>query len=84
MLFIGLIQHQKTNKRLSIKDIHRSQGGVVQCRHFVGRWFFKCERPHILVQRTSKCSKFKVCLHGQGGVGWARADIRRTRGGFNF
>jgi len=28
--------------------------------------FFKCGRPHFLMQKTSDFSKFMVCPHGQG------------------
>jgi len=30
--------------------------------------------------KTSNFSKFMVCPHGQGGGGWASADIFRTTG----
>jgi len=52
-------------KGLSIKDV-RSQGEFVQCGHFSDKGsFFKCERPHFLVQKSSNFSKFMVCPHGQ-------------------
>jgi len=44
-------------KKLPIKDVRIKGGGlgVAQCRHFVdkGERFFKCGRPHFLVQKTS-------------------------------
>jgi len=57
-------------KGLSIKDI-RSRGDFVQCGHFAdkeGGGFFRCRRPHFLVQKTSNFVKFMVCSQGQGGL----------------
>jgi len=40
----------------------------VQYRHFSdNRGFFRCGRPHFLVQKTSDFSKFMVCPLRQGG-----------------
>jgi len=33
-----------------------------------GEGFFRCGRPHFLVQKTLDFSKFMVCPHGQGEV----------------
>jgi len=57
-------------------------GEVVQYGHFsdnVG--FFRCGRHSIWRKKISDFSKFIVCLHGQGegGEGWANADIFRTK-----
>jgi len=39
-------------------------------RTFCGqRAFFRCGRPHFLVQKTSDFSKFMMCPHGQGERG---------------
>jgi len=46
--------------------------GVIQYGNFAdkrGRGYFKCGRPHILVQNTSDFLKFMVCPHGQEGRG---------------
>jgi len=43
--------------------------GVCPVRTFCGqgwRGFFRCGRPHFLVQKTSDFSKFMVYPHGQG------------------
>jgi len=42
------------------------KGGPV--RTFYGQGgFFRCERLHLLVQKTLDISKFMVCPHGQEG-----------------
>jgi len=35
--------------------------GFVQCGHFAGKGFFRCERLHFLEQKTSEFSKVMVC-----------------------
>jgi len=48
------------NQGPSVKDVRpQGRGG-----------FFRCGRPHILMQKTSDFSKFMVCPHGQGGRGF--------------
>jgi len=42
--------------------------GSVQCGHFADKGegvFFKCGRPHFLLQKKSDISKFIMCPHGQ-------------------
>jgi len=45
--------------------------------------FFRCGRPHVLVQKTSDFLKFMVCPHRQGkrevNFSWFCADIRYRR-----
>jgi len=63
-----------------IKDV-RTQGkeglpsaSILRITH--GEGFFRCGRPHFLMQKTSDFSKFMVCPYGQGGRGSASADKR--------
>jgi len=48
----------------------------VQCGHFSdkGEGFFKCGRPHFLVQKIFNFLKFMVCSHGQEGREGDSAD----------
>jgi len=51
----------------SIKDVC-SQGEFVQCGQVEREGgFFRCGRPHFLVQKTSAFPKFMVCHTDKGG-----------------
>jgi len=54
---------------LLIKDVRNQGSGVCPVRTFCGqaRGFFKCRRPHFLVQITSDFSKSIVFPYGQRG-----------------
>jgi len=63
----------KQNKQIyigpSIKESTIRGGRVCPVRTFCGQGregFFRCRRPHFLVQKTSEFSKFMVCPHEQG------------------
>jgi len=42
--------------------------------------FFRCGRPHFLVQITSDFSKYMVCLHGQGGLSQCGHFVDKRKG----
>jgi len=69
------------DKGLSMKDV-RSQGGVclVFFEQGIEEKFFRCGRPHFLVQKTSDLLKFMVCPHGQVEI----ELVRKKEGGVNF
>jgi len=66
-----------------IKNVRSQEGeGFVQCGHFSDkRGFFRCGRPHFLVQKTSDFLKFMVCPHGQGGKGLSQCGRFADKGG---
>jgi len=59
-----------------IKDVHSKEGLYNKKGEF-----FRCECPHLLVQKTLDFSKFMVCPHGQGGRGVEPVQTRE-RGHF--
>jgi len=66
----------KTSLGLSIKDVRSQRGGSLFNADKGRGVFFRCGRPHFLVQITSDFLKFMVCPHGQGGLSqcWHFAD----------
>jgi len=72
----------------AVHNIHniRSQSGerrACPVRTFCGqrvRRFFRCGRPHFLVQKTSNFSKFMSCPHGQGRERLSQLGHLWTRG----
>jgi len=63
-------------RRPSLKDVHTQRGREKSlssadiCEQgSKDKGFFRCGRPHFLVQKTSDFSKFMVCLHGRTDKG---------------
>jgi len=56
-------------KRPSTKDVRTQKEGVVQCGHFSDkgeRGFFRCGRPHFLMQKT-RIFRNLWCVHTDKG-----------------
>jgi len=64
----------KNNNLPSIKDVRSQWGGG----------FFRCGRPHFLVQKGSDFSKFMVCPHGQEGLSQCGHFSDKGEGGSIF
>jgi len=78
------LQKHNYSKGPSIKDV-RSQVGGGLSNSDKGRGFFRCGRPHFLVQNNVGLFEiYGVSARTRERRDWASADILRTRGGQFF